>query len=258
VIARRIRPCPLSRVRRAARGRTPLARRGPIELLVATLCAVTVAGCAAAAPTAHPGAATTAPRAAASAPPARPRATVDSLPSADALAVLAGIPEPLGPGESVPPPAIAGAGIAATRAPADSLGAALADTAGAAPDTIPVPVETAPLGDAPGTLARPAVPDTTPPPPPAAPPPEAAPAKPAGPDTCWRIQFAAPDKSDEAEMRRSAAQSLLMIPVVIELKSGLFKVRTSDCLSEEAADRLRERARSSGFTDAFRFQEIRR
>ncbi|HEY6098083.1 MAG TPA: SPOR domain-containing protein [Anaeromyxobacter sp.] len=182
---------------------------------------------------------------------------MDSLPSADAIAVLAGIPEALGPGEIVPPPAIAGAGSAATRAPVDSLAAALADSAGAASDTIPVPVETAPLGDAPGTLARPAVPDT-PPPPPIAPPPVAAPPKPAGPDTCWRVQFAAPDQSAEAELRRAAAQSLLMIPVVIELKGGLFKVRTSDCLSEDAADRLRARARSSGFADAFRFREIRR
>jgi hypothetical protein len=244
--------CPISGGPRAARGGKPFVRAGLIESLLATLVAATLAGCAAAAPPAHPAAASVPPPSAAGAPPARPRVPADSLPSADAIAVLSSIPEPLGPGEQVPPPALAPAVAAAPRVTADSL----ADNAGAAPDSIPVPAETAPLGDAPGTLARPALPDTTPPPPP--PVAAATPAKPAGPDTCWRVQFAAPAKSAEAEMRRSAAQSLLMVPVVIEKKAGLFKVRTTECLSEDAADRLRARARSSGFEDAFRFREIRR
>jgi hypothetical protein len=49
----------------------------------------------------------------------------------------------------------------------------------------------------------------------------------------------------------AAAQSLLLVPMVIEREKGLWKVRTRDCQSREAADALRRRAIESGFEGAF-------
>jgi hypothetical protein len=201
-------------------------------------------------------------------------AVVDSGPSADAAAVLSSIPEPLAPGERVPPGASGAIGTragaradsaagttAGGAAPtgADSTGAARAESRSASADTgdaVPVPEPTAPLGDAPGSLARHAALDSAMRAMPAAPP-SATTAHPR-PDSCWRVQIAAPLVAAEAELKRSAAESLLLQSMVIVHEKGRYKVRTRDCLTRAAAVALRQRAVGSSFTGAFTVVEVKR
>jgi hypothetical protein len=227
-------------------------------------------------------------------------AVVDSGPSAEAISVLATIPEPLPPGDRVPAPPEAaakagatapgssaagakvgaapgasGAGAAssvsqsATAAGAAAAAAAAAlvvggahpdstafdTTASAAADTVPVPSPTEPLGERPEKFVR-ALTDTTPAVPPAAPPPPA-PTK-VEPDSCWRIQVGAPTDKHEADLKREAAESVLLVPFVIEHEKSRYKVRNRDCLGREAADKLRRRALESGFEGAFPVLETRK
>jgi hypothetical protein len=175
--------------------------------------------------------------------PASQAAAIDSGPSPDANAVLQTIPEPLKPGERVP---------AADRpaAPVDTTTQTPADTSH---DDVPVPAQTSALGERPpGSAAT-----TTATPPPAA---AAAPAFMTGPkvnapppDSCWRVQVAAPAEEDKAKEMRDAAISQLLVPMVIDQEKGLYKVRSRDCMSGAAADALRKRAVTSGFAGAFRF-----
>lgn len=219
----------------------------------------------------HPGGAgDSAPAGAAAATPsprgaapssAHPPAVVDSGPSADAVAVLATIPEPLTPAERVPPPAAgagsgagaaAGGAAAAARAAEEALRAAA--PAIVAEDTlIPVPAPTQPLGDRPGAAPR-VLPDTIP----ALPPPAAAPPAAALPDSCWRVQVAAPTDREEADLKRQAAESVLLVPFEIHEEKTRFKVRNRDCLGRHAADQLRRRAISSGFEGSFPVLEVRK
>jgi hypothetical protein len=223
----------------------------------------------------------------AAAPPAHPAgspppvmrgipAGVDSGPSEEARRVLETIPEPLAPGERVAPPtwALAAAHtadslrLAAARADSariaalgDSLGhaadslATAADSLAAAADSlaadtsgVPVPAPVAPLGstgreaaiDSALSVSRPAdstrvAPVTTP------------------PGECWGVQVGAPAKKEEAEALRSAAQSLLLVPMTVRSEGGRYKVRTTRCLGAAAADSLRHRATMTGFKGAFRF-----
>lgn len=157
-------------------------------------------------------------------------AGVDSTPSEEALAVLRTIPEPLAEPSGNP----------------DSV-------------HVPVPSPTQPLGDREGAHATAALPESLAAPPsspaPAAPNLGAAPAAPTSPpDSCWRVQVLAPPERDRADRMAEAARSQLLIPFVIERESGLFKVRTRDCMSGAAANDLRRRAMESGFTGAFRFR----
>ena len=205
---------------------------------------------------------------------------VDSGPSAEALAVLATIPEPIAVAERVPPPANGASGSVAPAPQGTPAGAAPGISAPAAPatpgssatpapsapltatdssavldSTIPVPAPTEPLGDKPGTLAKvlaDTIPAAPPPPPPAAPPAKAE------PDSCWRIQIAAPTASKEADLKRQAAESVLLVPFEIEPGKTRFKVRSRDCLSRQAADRLRGRAIGSGFAGAFLVLEVKK
>jgi hypothetical protein len=207
-------------------------------------------------------------------------AVVDSGPSSDASAVLETIPEPLKPSERVPPPA-----RGALMAP-DSSGVARAssDSAEVADSTrtqVPVPSPTMPLGDRTSPVSA-APPPVVPPPsgtsnpsgavsPPAsagpqrseAPKPSSSPAPmtpapggstqtPATRDTCWRVQVGAPAEKEKAEQVRSAAESVLMIPMVVEFEANLFKVRTRGCMDRGAADQMRARALASGFVGSFR------
>lgn len=181
-------------------------------------------------------------------PPSGSRVVVvDTIPSRDAMAVLQSIPEPLPPGQRVPP----AVGSPAPPYMADSLQApdsiltvpAFVDTAGAdsagnpqAP--VPTPVET-PTRPAPIELP----PDTT----------HAAPSATASADTCWRVQIGAPNDRTKAEHYRDAGVSQLLVPFVIEHEGGLWKVRTRDCMSGAAADALKRRATDSGFKGVFRF-----
>ena len=155
-------------------------------------------------------------------------AGVDSTPSEEALAVLRTIPEPLGKSGNL-----------------DSV-------------RVPVPSPTQPLGDREGARATAALPESVSAPPtspPRAAPGVAAPAAPtSSPDSCWRVQVLAPPERDRADRMAEAARSQLLIPFVIERESGLFKVRTRDCMSGAAANDLRRRAMESGFTGAFRFR----
>jgi hypothetical protein len=210
-----------------------------------------------------PATGSTAPRSASAAP-------ADSAPSSEALAVLSTIPEPLAPGERVPPPerlslppsASVPADSGAARAPADSLaaradstaaGSASAAPADSAHGAVPVPEPTQPLGDRPGTLERMLQADTT-----AAAPPSALPAaQPARPDTCFRVQIGARSEKAKAERLREAAASQLLVEMVIEKEHALYKVRSRDCLPRGAADALKARAVASGFSGAFRFVQKR-
>jgi hypothetical protein len=257
-------------------------------------------------------------------------AVVDSGPSADAIAVLASIPEPLSAADRVPAPgttgargeatatsskttgaqsapsasragagaaapggaaaagsaagsasgaAATGAGAAAGAGAASGAGAAAgaaaaggaaaaavrsdstsaaADsvTAPAATDTlIPTPEPTQPLGEGREAFAK-AVSDTTSAPPPP-PPPAQAPAK-SEPDSCWRIQVAAPTEKKEADLKREAATSVLLVPFEIVHEKQRYKVRNTECLTRDAADRLRRRALQSGFTGAFPVVEVKK
>lgn len=191
-------------------------------------------------------------------------AVVDSGPSAEALAVLASIPEPLAPAERVPAPAVAPESRAGAPPASGTNGAPAAGAASAAPATtatiaaddslIPVPAPTEPLGDRPGTLAR-VVADTFPVMPPAAAPPEPVRAR---PDSCWRVQVAAPTDKQEADLKRQAAESVLLVPFVVEQEKTRYKLRNRDCLTREVADQLRRRAVESGFTGSFPVLEVKK
>ncbi|MGH7741971.1 MAG: SPOR domain-containing protein, partial [Candidatus Eiseniibacteriota bacterium] len=74
-------------------------------------------------------------------------------------------------------------------------------------------------------------------------------ATPAGP--CYRLQVAAPTDHAQAESMRKAAESQLELPFAITHVKTLYKVRTRDCLNQEAVEHLRSRARASGFSGAF-------
>jgi outer membrane biosynthesis protein TonB len=197
--------------------------------------------------------------------PARPspriataRVAVDSLPTPEALAVLASLPEPTGVSDAparASAPAATPAPAPVTPPPAESAPAvASTDTAAAVP--VPVPVPTPVLGEAsaPATPPAPAsAPATSPPPAPATPPtPTAAPSSArAAADTCWRVQIAAPLERDKGDAMREMAQSQLVTPMVIDVEAGRYKVRSRDCLPRAAASALRERALASGFKGVF-------
>lgn len=123
--------------------------------------------------------------------------------------------------------------------------------------SVPVPSPTHPLGSTPGgTLTMPdtlAAPPVSPPPAtaPTTPPVATAPPKAGGSGPCWRLQVAAPVEKAQGESRRDAAQSLLVVPMVVEFEKGLHKVRTRDCMSREAVDALKKRAIDSGFVGVF-------
>lgn len=203
-------------------------------LRAAALAAVlALAGCAAPVPApvrpaAPPPAATGAP--AAPAPGAPATARPDSAPSPAALAVLATIPEPLG-GAAAP------VGMPAPVEAYDTLRTQVPAT------DVPVPAPTAPMQ---APVVRPEVLPPAEPPPPPPPAPAAAPG-----DTCWRVQIAAPSERDKGKTIRDAAESLLMVPMIVDREGGRFKVRSRDCLSREAAGALRARALDSGFKGAF-------
>lgn len=160
----------------------------------------------------------------------------DSLPSPTALRVLARIPEPVPADRTVAaPPASPARRAAAPEASYDTLRTG----------DVPVPSPTTPF---------------TPPPPPVVLPPEpsapavpVAPVAPAAPadGSCWRVQFAAPADSGLAASRREAAQSLLLVPVSVEFERGLYKVRSRDCMTRDAADAVKRRATESGFEGVF-------
>ncbi len=187
----------------------------------------------------------------------------DSLPSSEAVAVLQSIPEPLPPEERVPAPArpatgiVVGGGDSTTAAQDRARAESASGAEGGADSTrgeVPVPAPTEPLGDRPGTLERLTAPDTVHRAAAGAPPMPA----PAVPDTCWRVQIAAPAERGRAERLRDAAASQLLIAVVIERERGRFKIRTRECMSREAADQLKQRAVATGFRGVFRFKGARR
>jgi hypothetical protein len=189
--------------------------------------------------------------------------------------VLASIPEPIPSSQLVP--ALHASGTVTVRAPEAAYDTLRTEQAPADDSaTVPVPAPTQPLGTNPGaTLTMPdtlaavspavaapaSVPAATSAPTsttPATSPPASAPAKPAEPPAgkpaageCWRLQVAAPEEKPKAESRREAAQSLLLVSMVIEFEKGLYKVRTHDCLSNAAAEALKKRAVDSGFDGAF-------
>jgi hypothetical protein len=198
--------------------------------------------------------------------PARPtprhlatRAVVDSLPTPEALAVLASLPEPAGVSDApvparapapanVPTPVVVP--VPVTPPPAEGAPATpSADTAAAVP--VPVPVPTPVLGEAsaPATPSAPAAaPAATPV---ATPAPAAPPASSAAADTCWRVQIAAPLERDKGDAMREMAQSQLVTPMVVDVEAGRYKVRSRECLPRAAAAALRDRALASGFKGVF-------
>jgi hypothetical protein len=230
---------------------------------VAALLPLLLPGCAGRMPAPAPAPAVAAPAPAPAAPapsPAPPTSAggprrfvpADSLPSREALDVLATIPEPV---NGAAPPSNAVVAPAPRPAPVPAPPSMPVPR----PATPPSPQASAPQVATPAseravrdTLARAAPPPATGrspvvlPPPPSPPPPPPPP-----PDTCWRVQFAAPSERVRAEALRDAAQSLLVTPVVIELEASRWKVRTRDCLARLAAESLRRRALDSGLAGAF-------
>ena len=189
--------------------------------------------------------------------PTRRGADADSLPSPEAERVLATIPEPLVPSQQVPPPprdTAAGRAVPAPEAAHDTLRVERVTSDDGEP--VPVPAPTPTMGTAPPVTFAPAE-STASRPATRTPPPATAPAKPSAPPTaahtgdCWRLQVAAPAERDKADSRLAAAESLLLVSMVIEREKGLFKVRTRDCLSRDAADALKKRATESGFAGSF-------
>jgi len=172
------------------------------------------------------------------------------------MAVLGSIPEPLSPQDRVPPPARG-------DLPAPARGEI--DTSGQA--DVPIPSPTTALGQRPpapsaaaptgGTASPPA--DTSPrasdAPPPAEPPRQPTRGE---RDTCWRIQIAASTVRFNAERARSAAEAVLMVPMVVEQEGPYHKTRTRDCMDGETADRLKARAAGAGYPGAFKFPGVRR
>jgi len=255
--------------------------RGCSGALLAALFAPLLAGCAATAPaTSSATTSTSGARPAPAGPgPAALRVSIvpaDSLPSEDALNVLKTIPEPLAPGEVVPPPE-----SGATPNPADTTGVAADSTA-----IVPIPTPTAPLGEGPGSAAQSSLADSLARAA-AAHGPSAASGGTAGAagaaaaagtagaagasmagtapgagatsatrDTCWRVQVAAPTDRDEAEAMRSAAESQLLVSMTVVADGQRFKVQTRDCLTSESSDAIRARALSAGFDGAFRTRTV--
>jgi hypothetical protein len=192
-----------------------------------------------------------------------------TTPSADAQRVLARIPEPLTPAQQALNASRTRATVAAPTATYDSLQAA------------PVPAPTQPLATETSTMTMMDTTGETPPgstagggsaatgaaagaaptgaasaagaAPPAVGTAAGASAASAGSGPCWRLQVGAPLESEKekADARLEAAQSLLMASFTIVPEKGYLKVRTSDCMTREAADALKKRAVDSGFTDAF-------
>jgi hypothetical protein len=190
----------------------------------------------------------------------------DSLPSADAQAVLRTIPDPISPGE-----AAHGETVMHSAAPDTMAAAASPDSAAAPRDSadVPIPALTQPLGDRPGarsltdSLAATGPPGTAQAGPSAgtgdtgASPGAGAKGGAVSPDSCWRVQVAAVPEPTRAAALRDAAQSQLWTTMVIQTEKKLHKVRTRDCLTAEAAERLKQRAIAAGFKGAFRFQPPR-
>ena len=129
-----------------------------------------------------------------------------------------------------------------------------ADSA-AADSMVPVPEPTEPLGERPEAFAKMMADtvETAPPPPPPAEPPAKS-----EPDSCWRIQVAAPSEKKEAELKREAAESVLLVKFEIVHEKQRYKVRNKECLTREACDRLRRRALQSGFEGTFPVMEVRK
>jgi hypothetical protein len=163
----------------------------------------------------------------------------DSSPSPEALAVLRTIPDPLA--TSAPESLIVRPGWGA---PAGTDSASIPENT-----AIPVPAPTEPIGDRPGAAPPPVIAPAVPPNIPLATPSASMP-----PDSCWRVQFAAPLDQDEGKAMADAARSQLMIPIVIDKEGGRYKVRSRDCATATAAEDLKRRAQASGFDGAFRFK----
>ena len=189
-------------------------------------------------------------------------AAVDSLPSRDAVEVLATIPEPIAGSTPAPLPVAPVPTPASPPAPDTTPGLALRDSVtspvAAIDHGVPVPSPTRPMGDDPDApVSMPTAEPVNPAPPPRVPAESTTPAAtavevaPAAADSVWRVQVAAPAERDKAENMRDAARSLLLVPFVIEREGGLNKVRTEQRLPREAAERLRARAVGSGFVGAF-------
>jgi hypothetical protein len=163
----------------------------------------------------------------------------DSSPSPEALAVLRTIPEPLG--SSAPESLLVRPG----------WGGPTAGDSASIPENIavPVPAPTEPMGDHPGSAPPPVIAPAVPPAVPLAIPSASVP-----PDSCWRVQFAAPLEKEEGDAMAEAARSQLMIPIVIDKEGGRYKVRSRDCATATVAEDLKRRAQASGFDGAFRFK----
>ena len=198
--------------------------------------------------------------------PSRAAPVADSLPSESALQVLGRIPEPLTAEQQTSAPArrpASSAPVAGRNAVPDTRlvnGAPLAtSTSSSAPSPsrdssrasetgadVPVPAPTQPVVvPVSSTLV---MPDTLPAATASTTPTLDAPTVASG---TWCVQVAAPEDMAKAESRRDAAQSLLLLPFVIETEKGLHKVRTRESWTREAADAIRQRAIGSGFDGVF-------
>jgi hypothetical protein len=166
-------------------------------------------------------------------------AVVDSTPSADALAVLGTIPDPLGrpTSENAAAPVPAPTPVLGDRPPATASPDAGTASGGAAAGGA-----AAGGAAAGGAAAGAGAPAAT---------------KSAASDSCWRVQVLAPPEKEHADRMAEAAQSQLGVPFVVEKEGGLYKVRTRDCLTPNASQALKNRAIADGFDGSFRFLKPR-
>jgi len=196
--------------------------------------------------------------------PARAAPVADSLPSDVALQVLGRIPEPLTAEQQTAAPARR-APEAAPVAGRNAVPSATPMAGSPSAVVVPAPASTSPrdsarVSEGSGDVPVPAptqpvtvpssptlvMPDTLPPV--RTTPTLDAPTSAAG---SWCVQVAAPEERAKAESRRDAAQSLLLLPFVIETELGLHKVRTRDGWTREAAEAIKQRALGCGFEGVF-------
>lgn len=170
------------------------------------------------------------------------------------------------PPPAAPPPASQPSAETTERpAPAKTPAAAIPDTALAlpqapratAPDTVALPWRPPDTGP---SLEAQRVLNTLPEPaalglPPGLPKGTVTTAPPAGPrpasGTCYEVQLLGASQESAARDAARRAEAALGVPAHVVFENGLHKVRAGGCLSRAEAEALRDRARVTGYSEAF-------
>jgi hypothetical protein len=67
----------------------------------------------------------------------------------------------------------------------------------------------------------------------------------------FRVQILATSSEQSAQEAKNRAENRLGFPAYVTLVDGMYKVRVGDCTTREEADKVRERCRAAGYTDAW-------